>query len=250
MPRFLSPFDEARWQGRLWTPRLLGSAVLIWNEAQAPNVTLASGAASAWNSLSNTGRNWSQSTAGLRPTWSASGFSPTVPGLVFDGADDLLQMATTSIPQPFVVVMACRVSANVDSRHLLDGTLGTGNRVLLGQSSGAWVIFAGANVVSGPAYDTNPHVFTVTYNGASSIFAIDGATVATGNPGTSAWVSQNLFCEEQLTRPATGACFGLAVCTDIAPQTVDRLTGYFAWQASLQNRLAAAHPFRARPPLI
>lgn len=70
MPRSLDPYDNARFQRRLWTPDILAKAgqLFAWYDASdLKTITLVSGNVSQWNDKSGNGFNVSQATAGNRP---------------------------------------------------------------------------------------------------------------------------------------------------------------------------------------
>jgi hypothetical protein len=73
MPRGVSPLDEARLQGRLWSPN--GLRLGAWYDASdLSTITTVSGGVSDWRDKSGNGRNLT-ATATQRPTYTANGFN-------------------------------------------------------------------------------------------------------------------------------------------------------------------------------
>jgi hypothetical protein len=252
MPRGVSRYDEARLQGRLWTPRHVGGDLRFWHQADAMDtLTMSSGAVSAWADIGRSGRDWVQATGTNQPTWTVGGWDGVRPSLSFDGTSDHLRMTVTAIAQPFTAILVARRTSTPFAAHMIEG-VSSGNRVILGGSDGSSqsIIFAGASL-GGQAIDTLPRVFAGIYNGASSFNIIDGATVSSGNVGSNTWADQYMFLAPHGgTFRAVGHVFATCLVAGASRAVADRLTGYFAWASGLQARLAASHPYRNAPPLI
>lgn len=73
--------------------------------------------------------------------------------------------------------------------------------------SGSWTMQSSSLASTGDAYDSNQHLFFNVWNGASSIFAKDGGSAVTLNPGTTDW--QNLSIGTRGTDPGSSASNGL-----------------------------------------
>lgn len=257
MPREWSPYDEARQQGALWTPRHAGADLRFWMQADRPDtLTFESGVVSEWRDIAGSGRNWTQSTATRRPSYDPNGFSAGVPGLVFDGTNDrTLRMDVTAISQPFILVIVARLTVNASGPHFFDGIRDTGgvHRILMGQTTN-FVTFAGTGVLNGPPRDLLANVHVGIFDGASSAYRINDAQVATGNAGSHTWVNQYLMGGATgaigVPAEAAGAVFGAALIAGNNVRMAERLAGYFAWAANMPHRLVASSRFRNAPPLI
>lgn len=79
------------WQGQVWTPKSLGSALLCWWRADA-GVTLNGSTVSSWADQSGNGKTLSQATAARQPTYDATGLNG-FPCITFDGVDDVLSVS-------------------------------------------------------------------------------------------------------------------------------------------------------------
>jgi len=252
MPRGVSRYDEARLQGRLWTPRHAGGDLRFWMQADQPEtLTLASGSVSNWADAGGSGRAWVQTTGASQPTWTAGGWDGVRPSLSFDGTADHMSMTVTAIAQPFTLILVARRTSTPVNAHLTEG-VSVGNRVIIGGSDGGSksIIFAGASL-TGPTVDTAAHVFGGVYNGASSSNIVDGTTASSGNAGAHTWANQYLFLAPHSgTFRGVGHVFGLCLIAGGSAHMAARMIGYFAWASGLQNSLAGTHQFRNAPPLI
>jgi len=91
MPRGVSIYDEARLQGRLWTPALERPAFWL-DVADISTMTIATGV-SHWRDKSGNGANATQAAAARQPAYSPVAFSG-LPGITTDGVDDGLEIVT------------------------------------------------------------------------------------------------------------------------------------------------------------
>jgi hypothetical protein len=147
-------------------------------------VTVGSGTVSAAADESGAGNSVSQGTPANQPAFNQSdsiyGDAPT---LSFNGVATSLVTPTWNLVQPFTVYCV----GEIDNAG---GAMweGSANRIILRTSAGHWQFFAGSLVTSANG-DTNPHVFCVVYNGASSALFVDRFDVAdtTGNSGAGGW---------------------------------------------------------------
>jgi len=79
-----------------WTPAKI-STVFWLDAADASTITLNGSAVSQWNDKSGNGRNATQATAANQPTYSATNFPGSLPGLLFDGSNDIMDVSTTAM---------------------------------------------------------------------------------------------------------------------------------------------------------
>lgn len=103
--------------------------------------------------------------------------------LVFDGADDFMASANLTIAQPVSITVVARMTSS-NGQFVTNGS----NTPTVYSNSSQWRIFAGvAEVGSSPSDATTPHTFTGIFNGVSSALYKDGASIATGDVGTTAY---------------------------------------------------------------
>lgn len=145
---------------------------------------LSAGAVATWPSGSSAA-SADQATGTKQPTQSATSGANSQPGVTFDGADDYLQAAFTTIAQPDTIIVIGRHHGDLfDSAtaFFVESAQST-NRQLVGISSlTAWSQYAGT-LATGGTVDTSAHAFTAYFNGASSVLEMDGSTIVSGNAG-------------------------------------------------------------------
>jgi len=113
------------------------------------------------------------------PTYRTAG---SVQYVETDGVDDALSFVSART-QPFTTVIVARTFSLTSGLTMFGSTSGSTALSTIGVTSGNFVAYAGSNL-TGTAADYGWHVFSVAFNGASSVFRIDGVQVAAGNPGT------------------------------------------------------------------
>jgi hypothetical protein len=74
--------------GGSWAPTDLGANLLAWYDCQdSGSLTLTGSSVDQWNDLSGNGNHLTQSTSILKPTYGATSFNSSKPGISFDGND-------------------------------------------------------------------------------------------------------------------------------------------------------------------
>jgi len=127
-------------------------------------------------------------TAGTAPTYVANGINGN-PVVRFDGVDDYLNVAFSTLSQPthvFIVFQAFSGTTIYDSFDSLGGAVFNRHYFQLAdRGSGVnWEIFNGNVLNSGTAGDTSAHIAGNLHNSTSSTMRLDGSQIASGNPGT------------------------------------------------------------------
>lgn len=264
MPRGTNRFDEARHQGRLWTPSALRQTGLLvaWFDAADLSTLVQGGTGlSQWSDKSGFGRHLSQATGALQPVWTQSVFDSRLPAVTYDSGQ----------------YMAGSISAGVFSAGI--------TVVSVFQKWGTAVAFeTGVNrtvaAVAQPIDRYNATVFPYTStNSVPAVFDYSTATTATifvqrGNVtannytervnGSASGVNAHIM----LTAQDTATTFHMntradvftsgrmywrraILCSDaVTDRDRDRLEGYAAWTDGLQSKLPASHPYKNSPPLI
>jgi len=242
MPRGVSPLDEARLQGRLWSPNVFRLAAW-YDAAELSTITTVSGAVTDWRDKSGNGRNLTGMTS--RPTYAANGLNnrpalswPTSGGaqvgMTWTGAAfnpvRTFGVARYEGPTPFGQTSGL-MSYNFSG--VIDITLtGTTDRWLFDRL----VFLNGSESSSDVAL---PAV-------ASPFLWVDNVTPTAGR--TTIWIGN----DRGGSSPAWRGKISEVVSTLFEPTLRDRRTieGYLAWKWGLEANLPANHPFRNRPPLI
>jgi len=137
-----------------------------------------------WADQSGRGNHATQSTADNRPAYK-TGILNGQPTNRFDGATDLLATGafTAELSQPNTLLLAAQFGG--DGQVAIDG-LDAGHRQQIARSSGQYALDAGGTPIAGGAADAAFHVLAGTFDTLSSTLHTDGASAATGNPGSHA----------------------------------------------------------------
>lgn len=135
--------------------------------------------------LSGVGHHLAQATLANRPLYKTGIFNGLSAALG-DGSNDSMASPTGSnYTQPNTIYFVARLaSQQAGNKTFYDGTL---TRSLLQKNTTTHraEVYAGASLTSTKTIDAMiPHVFTVLYNGSSSLMRVDGSQFASGNAGT------------------------------------------------------------------
>jgi len=281
MPRGVNPLDEARLQGRLWTPALLGGDVRMWIAPRDPTtVTLdGSGRASAMRDLSPYRVDFTQSTTGSRPTYIASG---ALTGVANDASNWMIRDTGSAVTlndlSLFMTVMwtgngsagfPAFLSAASDN---VSNDFGSGFNVDRGSAGGTANPFNTMGIAS-PKDSSNTDLLadSIAYNSPTIVCArvrdvagtqsitINGREQGLSRAPTTPAATVNVRVMRLFARFFSGAIQALErgvisemflVGRTMTPAEIRRGEGYAAWASGVQNQLDASHPFRNRPPLI
>lgn len=275
MPRGTSRLDDARLQGRLWTPAIFAPTFLVaWHDfSDLSTISANSGVIDSIRDKSGNGFTATQVTS-RRPTLSqtAISYSPGTAGVrrgaVFSGAQCMqVQSALPASTKwsgfgvfQFGTVGAYQRIISLDTT--LGGTdyLGGNSMALLtGGSAGSnQVIETYDNGDKGTAtFRTTTvnqaHVGVTISDGVNSTAYADGAP---GTPVAYVQTSKAPFLEIGAdTGAADGQLTGaigetLVTSGDVSTQTRQRIEGYLAWKWGTVDQLIASHPYKNRPPTI
>lgn len=162
----------------------LGAKLFAWYDAQdAASITQSSGAVSQWTDKSGNGNNATQGTAGNKPSYSATGWNGTKPGITFDGTNDYLTTATT-IPYNGATGVAIWVAARSTGTAARAMIGGQGSDIELRYNSGSLDVLktTSANLQSA-AVANGYHVVGTELSTNSTALSIDGTrTTGVTNP--------------------------------------------------------------------
>lgn len=191
----------------------IDTVVLSTNGPQC-QIGVASGAASAldpiktWQDQNSVGISVSQTSLAAKPTFATNTFG-SMPGILFDGIDDMIGLSSLAISQPLTIVMVAKVTANPTGTWI-DGNNGGGSTFTITTASNAYSLNAGATL-SGGTYNTSAHVLTFVLNGASSIIRVDGTQVASGDAGSNAMTGLYLMATNADANSTAGSIGSVAV---------------------------------------
>ena len=164
------------------------SGKLCWFDANDITGSSNGDALSSWPSRHDSGVSASNSTSSTQPIYNTNQVN-SLPAVNFDA--DYLEVnygSNTSQPLTAFIVCAYDVTSGGGSNNAIDGRDNpSGYRsVNFSMRSTGWGSYAGSSWMA-PASgspDTDWHYFTVYLDGASSYVRKDGASHATGNPGS------------------------------------------------------------------
>lgn len=280
MPRGVDRYDEARHQGRLWTPDSADSFVQL-DASDHRTLSFATGV-SAWRNKGLLGSTADvvQATTGRQPTWNTKRINGR-PALGFT-AGSSNRLATSASSGIFTNAAAIDVYVVLRSTH--SGTSGgqvyeigpAGGVSAAGGGVGCYLNDGVANTIeyashmgaSGyafvkpvAAFSTNAvalfgvfHDTTIATN--EGVLYRNGAVDPLGTPTTSGTVSGTLpFAAGLLSVgsrvsnvPASMDLGEIVITAPGTPDVRDRWHGYLAWKWGLP--LAGVSPYANRPPLI
>lgn len=266
MPKGVNSYDEARLQGRLWTPQLLAGNLSFWFDASdASTITLVSGAVSQWNDKSGNGRNATQATSTNRPAYSLTSFKGK-PGLTFVKATPSW-LDTAAFTSP-----ATSNFAGVIIWNTINAVTVALNQNNGGNRSPEWVetqpannwgtfTFDNAGTIYSPQGTTNiavgtPFVYSIDIAPTFTTSYSNGAQVATATGKASTGSASNILNIGSFNAHASSSAFDglwgefLATSTYVNTDTRQRLEGYLAWKWGNQASLSSGHPYKNRPPMI
>ena len=258
MPRGVNRYDEARLQGRLWTPDLV-RPVFWLDAADLSTITISTGV-SIWRDKTSSGVNAVQPTAANQPSYGAALFPGSLPGVLFDGTNDEMNISTTAgqnLTHGVYWVFARRgAGSGSDGYRPSIGTPTGALHYINSSSRGASYPYYGNPAFSfydnAQLYSNDvPYLMSFQLNGTGWGVWRNGtieetttaASVPNSNnvgytiarqPNASRW-SNNVYAEILLVQ----------VTNTPIRQLVE---GYFSWKWGVP--LAASHPFANRPPLI
>ena len=257
MPRGVTPLDEARLQGRLWSPALLRPALWL-DAADLSTISAVGGAVSEWRDKSGFVRHPLQSTTGNRPAFLVIGEYPVVR---FDGTNDEMIINSQFFPSgaatsaSYIIAAVAKVNINKFGGIITTNPSGTNSGCgLLLDNVGKFVNnFSGGQTVSTTVGSARCIIVAVVNAGVRTLW-INGtqegsATASSGNITQSTRVVIGKYRDETGNNGAFDL-EALSVFVGTASTTLrQNLEGYFA-PRGLAAGLPASHPYRNRPPLI
>lgn len=275
MPRGTSPLDEARLQGRLWTPAANPELLTAWWKFNdIATISTVSGAVTQVLDKSGKGRTLfdTQATGSRRPTYSQSSMRGNG-GVTFAAAQFLSSGAFEFAPSGRFCIIAIAENASENYGRLVISN-GNGNASYqsqyLGNGAGGASLLsihknasiaapnvAKSGIANGELIIAEQVVSTadiaaatnsVRFNGQTPVtLATDGTGIDTTTGLTIGNNNQDRFAGTE----AWGAAIGEVICTGaLSLNQLLRMEGYLAWGWGRLVSLPANHPYRNRPPLI
>ena len=273
MPRGVSPVDEARLQGRLWTPAQVLPSLWL-DAADLSSLSMSGSSVTQWRDKSGNARH---ATTTVR--------NPGITRVNDLNVINFTQSGATKLDTPDFNIAPNRqfcAFAVVSGQGLLGGstyrrifttkgvnpdTLAAGSTYAQGYlgsgaNAGTAMQIAGGNGVATPivtGLGTGPQLLTGAF-GTAGLAANENAISANGGArsvlgGQSGALSTTGIRVGSDTGTAGGSAWNgwiaeLIMTLALSFPQVRAVEGYLAWKWGLVANLPAAHPFKNRPPLI
>ena len=254
-----------------WTPAQIST--VFWLDASASStITIATGV-STWADLNGNGVNATQASGSLQPSYSATAFPGSLPGVLFDGTDDILDISTTAMQNQthgvywvmsrsgagtggdfYRPMIGVRASAGTGTDrgalHYIKNTnnFGACYPYYQGPGVGAYDLSAGTvysnstgNVM---AFQSNTTGWGVWRNGT-----IESTTSTISTPNTDN-IGYSIGGQYNVSRRMHGVIGELIMVQTTDTTTRQKIEGYLAWKWGLTSSLPADHPYKTAAPTI
>ena len=264
MERSLGQFSST-----LWTPAQISTA-LWFDAADASTITISTGV-STWADKSGNGNNATQATGSTQPSYSATAFPGSLPGVLFDGTDDIMDVSTTAMRNTthgvYWVFSRTSTSGIGDVYRPMIGvraSAGTGtdrgalHYVKTSNNFGAsYPYYNGPNtnnydLSSGTAY-TNTTGYVMAFQNNTTGWGVwrNGTLEATTNTlGTpdNTNIGYSLGGQYSFARRMNGVLAEMIMVQSTDTTTRVLIEGYLAWKWGLQASLPAYHLYKNAAP--
>jgi hypothetical protein len=262
MPRGVSPLDEARLQGRLFSIRALRPS--HWYSLNRGGGVEISIGISSLEDISGNGRTLSQATGTVQPSYVANAWLQFAAAR-FDGSNDVMTASAATGITNTTQFLVGKINAGGANEDLMLGygqaaetsrgrwLYRTANGTRLGFACWATDLPQSASTVLDIGGDY--HVWAVRQTGNSLILSVDGAEETNTVVGTPLATITPIWQLGGTTGNANYFTSFDVLETIAFPVALSILEyrnviGALAWFYGLQNRMPANHPYRHRPPLI
>jgi hypothetical protein len=262
VPRGVSRYDEARLQGRLWTPALIPANLAFWFDASDRSTMSFATGISQWNDKSPNARHAIQATGANQPTISVRAINDK-PAVAFNGSQ-YFHTASFSHPSTFQLTTILQWTSIGSVQAALNGNNSSANR------SAEYIEINPANQWGTYTFDSGGTAFDVHGTqglaaGTPLLYSLDCGTTFTSNYGfgvqsstiggkaTAGSASSPLDIGTFWNNSASmTGLFAEIIATSAYANTPlrQRLEGYLAWKWGLQTKLRGDHPYVNTPPLI
>lgn len=257
MPRGISRYDEAAFQGRLWTPDSSEIPIASWFDASdLSTITYGTSGISEWRDKSGKNNHATQATDANRPTLSTySLIQKTV--ISFSGTQSLSSAlsASSASESIFAIVQSAGGSIQTILGASNDGgrqfRIETSNQLGFIRQNQAALAFSGV----GNLLQTNKYtLIQLQYDATTSQFYQNGNLLGgptTVSPSLTAsrttLIGQGPLGAERWVGQIAEIISVQSVLSEKNRQTIE---GYLSWKWNLLDLLSSSHPFISRPPTI
>lgn len=160
------------------------SGLAAWYDATVGVTDAGSGAVSQWNDQSGNGRHLTAAGSERPTTGTRTQNSRNV--IDFSGSNSMASSSSFTQGTSDTVFVVCLNDDGSDAtaQVVYNSSNGAARTRMNKIATNVWTITSGTNL-SGGTPDTNPHLITGVFGGASSILRLDGSQLASGTAGTS-----------------------------------------------------------------
>lgn len=268
MPRGVSRHDEARLQGRLWTPKIHARAVRYWVDAQRRNHGMTGSSLNALaDATDGNGQPLSSNPGGTR-RWSDAGLNGR-PAFDFQGGCMFSASYPIGLPgvgSDFIAaaVFTLRSGSAAQYRLMMIGAPEDWNStasmsIFMREAAGVHIqTFANSSLrlTTSMTYD-EPTLMVLHSKGGTMVHRKNGSQTASASYtpafSSSAWgFGIGTYSAADLPASYYDGLVGeqTFIAGTFGTPQVEQLEGYLAHRWGLQERLATSHPYRNTPPLI
>jgi hypothetical protein len=254
-----------------WTPENI-STVFWLDAATSSTITIATGV-SSWADKKGGGVNATQATGSLQPTYAATAFPGSLPGVLFDGTDDVLDISTTAMQnQTHGVYWVWSRSGAGTAADTYRPSISVRASAGQGTNRGALQYVKNSNNF-GACYPYYDGAALANYDLTSgTVYSNDVGNIMSFQSNTTGWgVWRNGTLESTTNTIATpnNTNVGYALGREYTPNrasniviaevimvqvtdtpTKERIEGYLAWKWALQASLPSNHPYKNSPPTV
>jgi hypothetical protein len=260
MPRGTDRYDEARLQGRLWTPAIWrGTSKLArWYDCGDFSVTVSGTEITVFRDKSGNALNAANSAGATRyPVWSATGWKTptrTMPSALYDASNDRADFTAVSYAAGASGYAAVERITGAAIRYLWSGITGAGELRFDGTGKLQLVRSGQLDIhLYSTAASVGMHIVGIEATTNFSRLWMDGLpeTQTAVNPGFNGWGGV-LGIYGTGGNLALGGAMPEVILSAVRNTDLDSylVQGYLAWKWGLVDNLSPAHPYKNRPPLI
>lgn len=257
MPRGVSRYDEARLQGRLWTPEQL-KCDLWYDAADLSTITVATGV-SEWRDKSGNANHAAQATGGSQPLFEAD-TTAGLPALRFDATNNK-RLAVGTVRSYDTTAPACSLFSVTRLTSTRVVAFGGNDSSFFGEGSnfGLWRNTSDSGITTSSSYTSQIarwHLWSGVRTGTGSNGAtmwLDGDTVANGTAtlgGTFniAFLGARFYAGSSFQPSVGWIGEAIAIPSAVSPRERQLVEGYLAhkWGIALRGD----HPFHYRAPTL
>ena len=251
-----------------WTPASITTALWL-DAADSSTITIATGV-STWADKSGNVANATQASTTLQPSYSGTAFPGSLPGVLFDGANDIMDISTIAMRNQthgvywvfsrsgagtgdgYSPMIGVRASAGTGTdrgalHYVKNGNnLGACYPYYQGPGAGAYDLSAGTvysnstgNVM---AFQSNTTGWGVWRNGT-----IESTTNTISTPDTTN-IGYSIGGQYSVSRRMHGVIGELIMVETTDTTTRQKIEGYLAWKWGLASSLPNDHPYKNAAP--